>query len=128
MFRANHGSGRRVQYHGKRVWFPEPSSASRQLQNVRRRSWAIQLASDCRRVGIDHKRATHVARRTFITLALAGGASESWLRRITHNANGDVLTGYQVNHWQAMCETVACVKVERQPSGTLVRIERTPSL
>ncbi|MBK8173485.1 MAG: hypothetical protein IPK60_24555 [Sandaracinaceae bacterium] len=43
---------------------------------------------DCAKQGIENVRhlATHTARRTFITLSLAGGASEAWLRRIAHNA------------------------------------------
>jgi hypothetical protein len=73
-------------------------------------------------VKIVAKESTHIARRTFVTLALAGGASEAWVRRITHNANGDVLTGYQVNHWPAMCAAVECIKVERQQRGQVIQL------
>jgi hypothetical protein len=52
-----------------------------------------------------------------VTLAIAGGAAESWVRRITHNASGDVLAGYQVNDWPAMCDAVTRIKVRRWPKG-----------
>jgi integrase len=74
---------------------------------------AYYLRSDCRRVGIASKQTTHAARRTFVTLAIAGGAAESWVRRITHNASGDVLAGYQVNDWPAMCDAVKRINVTR---------------
>jgi integrase len=83
---------------------------------------ARRLNEDCARVGISWKDATHVARRTFITLAMAGGAGEAWVNRITHNASGDVLTGYQVNHWGAMCEAVLCVKVERRRAANVIEL------
>jgi integrase len=35
----------------------------------------------------------HECRNTFITLSQAGGAAEAWVRRISHNASGDVLAG-----------------------------------
>ncbi len=85
---------------------------------------ARKLAEDCARIGIEWKEATHVARRTFITLSMAGGASEAWLRRITHNASGDVLAGYQVNDWGAMCGVVKCVAVERSRGGIVASIDR----
>lgn len=88
---------------------------------------ARKLAEDCARIGIEWKESTHVARRTFITLSMAGGASEAWLRRITHNASGDVLAGYQVNDWSAMCSAVKCVAVERAPSAGRVVALRRPT-
>lgn len=84
---------------------------------------ARRLNEDCARVGIAWKDATHVARRTFITLAMAGGAGEAWVKRITHNANGDVLTGYQVDHWGAMCAAVLCVKVERLAMAEVIDLQ-----
>lgn len=82
---------------------------------------AYFLRADCRRVGIPSTQTTHAARRTFVTLAIAGGAAESWVRRITHNASGDVLAGYQVNDWPAMCDAVARIKVRRWPKGKVER-------
>jgi integrase len=89
-----------------------------------RQTAAYRLVQDCELVGIPKER-THVARRTFITLAMAGGASEAWVRRITHNASGDVLTGYQVNDWPAMCKAVLCVRVIRQRRAQVVKLART---
>ena len=88
------------------------------------RKVAYWMAKDAAAVGLELRQATHIARRTFVTLAMAGGASEAWVRRITHNANGDVLTGYTVNDWPAMCQTVLCVKIERRAAIEVVKIGR----
>jgi integrase len=77
------------------------------------RACAYWIKRDCALMGIDAKEATHVGRRTFITLAIANGAPEAWVKRITHNANGDVLSGYTVNDWPAMCDVVRRIPVER---------------
>lgn len=77
------------------------------------RACAYWIKRDCALIGIEAKEATHVGRRTFITLAIANGAPEAWVKRITHNANGDVLSGYTVNDWPAMCDVVRRIPVER---------------
>jgi hypothetical protein len=61
-----------------------------------------------------------------VTLAMAGGAAESWVRRITHNASGDVLAGYQVNDWPAMCDVVIRIKV-RKTTSSVVSLARAAS-
>lgn len=76
-----------------------------------------KLADDCKRLGIAY-RSIHTMRNTFATLAIAGGAPEAWVRRITHNASGDVIAGYTVNHWPAMCDAVRRIVVPVEP-GTL---------
>jgi hypothetical protein len=55
---------------------------------------------------------------------MAGGASESWVRRIAHNPRGDVLAGYQINHWPALCTTVERIKVKRQQRAHVVQLDR----
>jgi hypothetical protein len=64
----------------------------------------------------------HQFRNSFITLAIAGGAPEAWVRRITHNSSGDVLAGYTVNDGPAMCDAVLRIPVERQRRGQLLRL------
>jgi hypothetical protein len=58
---------------------------------------------------------------------MAGGAAESWVRRITHNASGDVLAGYQVNDWPAMCDAVRKIDVGRHTGGQVIEFGRAAS-
>lgn len=89
-----------------------------------------RLKQDCELLGIapvGGARPTvtqHECRNTFVTLATAGGAPEAWVRRITHNASGDVLAGYMVNDWAAMCDAVMAIKVERRRGAKVIALPR----
>ncbi|MFW6031160.1 MAG: tyrosine-type recombinase/integrase [Myxococcota bacterium] len=82
-----------------------------------------RLKQDCGKLkvapigGVKSTVTQHELRNTFITLAIAGGASEPWVRRISHNSSGDVLAGYTVNDWDAMCRAVECIPVPLAPVG-----------
>lgn len=56
-------------------------------------------------------RRTHDARRTFVSLCLAGGANRDLLRWISHGPEGDQLGGYTSLPWGALCEQVLCLKM-----------------
>ena len=64
----------------------------------------------------------HECRNTFITLSQAGGGAPGWVRRITHNASGDVLAGYTNNDWGAMCEAVMAIPVQRRRGAEVIRL------
>src|SRR5262249_52943154 len=54
--------------------------------------------ADCTAVGIRQRR-NHDPRRTFISLARAGGARLDLLRWITHGPSGDVMDAYTTVPW-----------------------------
>ena len=64
---------------------------------------------DLEALGIPHRR-HYSTRQTFISWAMAGGASKDMLRWITH-APGDVFDKYQVPRWETLCEQVACIRL-----------------
>jgi integrase len=90
-----------------------------------RRACAYWIKRDCATTGVEAKEATHVGRRTFITIAIANGAPEAWVKRITHNANGDVLSGYTVNDWPAMCDAVNRIPVRTIALGQVIELDAT---
>lgn len=53
----------------------------------------------------------HSFRRGMITLARTDGAREELLERITHNAAGTQIDGYTYFGWEALCETIALVRL-----------------
>ena len=90
-----------------------------------------QLQMDCRRIGVaptgrrrgdTSKPKQHECRDTFATLTQSEGAPEVWVTRITHNASGNVLAGYTINDWPAMCRAVLCMKVERRTMAKVIRL------
>lgn len=86
------------------------------------RKIAYWMEKDAERLRLPLRQATHISRRTFITLAVAAGASPAWVDRITHNSSGDVLAGYTVNDWDAMCDVVKRLRVERKAEGEVVAL------
>jgi integrase len=64
----------------------------------------------------------HDARRTFISLAQAGGASSGVLKLVTHGSPGSVMDLYTTLPWSSLCQAVLCLKLERRgtrPAGLL---------
>lgn len=68
------------------------------------------LRRDVKLLGLREGRRYHDMRRTFISLALAGGAPEVVLERVTHNAKGNVISQYNTVPWDALCAAVKCLK------------------
>lgn len=56
-------------------------------------------------------RRQHDTRRTFISLAIADGASRDLLRWVTHGPEGDVMSSYTTPPWDALCESVSKLKI-----------------
>lgn len=69
-----------------------------------------RLHQDLGRLGF-RKRRQHDARRTFISLALAGGARKETLKRVTHEG-GDVFDSYNTPPWSSLCEAVSCLMID----------------
>jgi integrase len=65
---------------------------------------------DLVRLGL-RKRRHYDARRTFISLALDGGASKDLLMQITHPRPADAFDLYRTPSWDALCATVGCIKM-----------------
>jgi integrase len=67
------------------------------------------------------KRRHHDSRRTFISLALDGGASKEVLQHITHPSPRDAFDLYTTPSWEARCAAVQCLKVSLE-RGRVVEI------
>jgi alkylated DNA nucleotide flippase Atl1 len=80
---------------------------------------------DCARLGLRSRR-NHDARRTFISLARAGGASKDLLEWVTHGPPNDVIDGYTTLPWETLCQQVLCVKVEL-PKGKVLAFRTAAS-
>ena len=65
---------------------------------------------DCERVGVKPRR-QHDARRTFVSLARAGGADTVALKAVTHGRSQEILDMYTTMPWPALCAAVLCLKV-----------------
>lgn len=76
-----------------------------------------RLHADLAMLGLRPRR-THDARRTFVSLCLAGGADRSLLRWVSHGAEGDQLGGYTSLPWQTLCEQVLKLRL---PATVLLR-------
>jgi integrase len=70
----------------------------------------LRLGEDQTLLGL-RKRRQHDARRTFISLARAGGASKDLLRWVTHGPEGDVIDDYTTPPWHALCEQVGFLRL-----------------
>ncbi len=77
---------------------------------------------DLDRLGL-RKRRHYDSRRTFISLALEGGASKDVLAAITHPRPKDAFDLYRTLAWLARCEAVMKLKIELK-EGTLVRLPK----
>jgi integrase len=86
--------------------------------------WALRcFHRDLEKLGLRRRR-HYDSRRTFISLALGGGARKDLLRWITH-APGDVFDGYTSPPWASLCEQVTCLRVGLN-EGRVSRSPRPP--
>ena len=108
---------------GRLPGLDDPIVPSRRARNRTLRHGLRKLRQDCERAGVT-PRTQHECRNTFATLAQAHGAPEAWVRRITHNASGDVLAGYTGDHWPAMCRAVACLPIRRRRPAEVIALPR----
>ncbi len=65
---------------------------------------------DCARLGMRRRR-QHDARRTFVSLALAGGADRESVKWIVHGRPSDTLGLYTEVNWSRLCAAVAAIDV-----------------
>lgn len=65
---------------------------------------------DCKAVEIRTRR-NHDSRRTFISLARAGGARLDLLTWITHGPSASVMDAYTTVPWATLCEQVQAVRI-----------------
>lgn len=77
---------------------------------------------DCDRLGLRRRR-LHDTRRTFISLALAGGADRESVRWIAHGRPADVLGFYTEADWSRLCAAVLAVRIELL-EGRVVELRR----
>ncbi len=57
----------------------------------------------------------HDSRRTFISLAQAGGAMKDHLKQVTHGgASAEVMDLYTTLPWLTLCQAVLCLKLKRR--------------
>lgn len=73
-------------------------------------------ARHCRNHGI-RSRGVHVLRHTMITTARRGGADKTFLRRATHNPEGDIIDRYTADDWEPIKRAVECVRYEADESN-----------
>jgi integrase len=57
----------------------------------------------------------HDMRRTFVSLALADGALQPVLKRVTHSGIGDIVDQYNTPPWEALCAAVSCLRLGKKP-------------
>ena len=67
------------------------------------------------------RRRHYDTRRTFISLALGGGASKDLLMSITHPRPADAFDMYRTPAWEALCGAVDCIAV-RLKQGQVVEL------
>ena len=68
---------------------------------------------DCRRVGIRERR-QHDSRRTWLSVVLAAGATETHAKWIAHGPPPTVLGAYLSMPWATLCAVVSALKVPTQ--------------
>lgn len=69
------------------------------------------------------KRRQYDARRTFMSLALSGGAPKDLVRWITHPRPADVFDLYVTPSWEALCAAVERIVVKRRGEGAVGLLE-----
>jgi hypothetical protein len=98
-----------ARFFGRRPGLDDLIAAARE-GGMRDVGWALRrFHRDLDELGLRRRR-HYDSRRTFISLALAGGARKDLLRWITH-APSDVFDGYTSPPWSSLCEQVACLRV-----------------
>lgn len=81
-----------------------------------------RLHEDLDRLALRHRR-PHDFRRTFVTMARAGGAQADHVSWIVHGPSGSVLDAYTSTPWVALCEAMLCVKVREPGPAEIVALE-----
>ena len=88
------------------------------IEHCRRPQLGLKRAKeDCQVLGLRGRR-NHDARRTFISLARAGGARTDILKWVTHgqsqSSGGEsgIMDVYTTFPWSTLCEQVLCVKID----------------
>lgn len=85
---------------------PKGALVSRHFENSKHRE------ADLNAIGMRQRRG-HDLRRTFISLALADGASPNILRRVTHAADkADMMDVYSSFTWARRCDAVAMLQLD----------------
>lgn len=84
---------------------PSREGRNRNVNHMLRR-----FKQDCERIGISPRR-QHDTRRTFISLAREGGASDL-LKWCTHGAPGEIIDQYTTPSWEKLCAEVLCFRLE----------------
>jgi integrase len=76
---------------------------------------------DLDRLGLRHRR-QYDSRRTFMSLAMDGGASKELVKAITHPRPGDVFDLYVTPSWEALCRTVTTINVEMEGGENVIAL------
>jgi integrase len=69
------------------------------------------LQNDLKKLGLRRRR-FHDLRRSFVTLARAGGASSDLLLWVTHTPGPGMMDVYTTPTWESLCAQVSCLKLE----------------
>lgn len=85
----------------------------------------LRLHEDLSTLGLRERR-QHDARRTFISLGIADGASRDILQWVSHGPRGDVMSLYTSLPWEALCREVAKLNV-RLLDGTVTAMRQPPA-
>lgn len=96
---------------------PHPNTSRNQLNNYAYDRWQ----ADLRRMGIRRRR-QHDARRTFVSLALADGASREMLHWVSHGSKRDILDAYTTPPWEALCAAVSNLKIARRAEAQVLKL------
>lgn len=94
-----------------RAKFADPERRASSTSSLKR------LHEDLELLGL-RKRRQHDARRTFISLALADGASKDLLMWVTHTP-GDQMDAYTTPPWSALCREVAKLQIQARAGKVL---------
>jgi hypothetical protein len=94
-----------------------PNRAGRHLTDL---NIVENLRRDLAKLGL-RPRHMHDTRRTFVTLAQAGGARWEFLRFVSHGpSKKEMQSVYTVPPWAALCEQVQCLKVQLRGDAALI--------
>ena len=78
-----------------------------------------KFRKDCGKLRMPQRR-QHDARRTFVSLARAGGANPDALKVFTYGSSQAIIDAYTTFPWTALCDPMLCVRL---PVATLVEPE-----
>jgi len=90
---------------------PSREGRNRNVNHMLRR-----FKQDCERIGLRARR-QHDTRRTFISLAREGGASDL-LKWCTHGAPGEIIDQYTTPSWAVLCREALCAAIESSDPGS----------